>query len=358
MSDVFKLQYNGMTLAYPGWNGFVTYEVSSGDESIWDGTYDYSWYDTVSDEFHLTSCAQFMAFANLCNGSAGGFAQDHFNGKTVYLDVSMIINENYDEYETWGTTPPTYSMPNNGIAFNGTLDGQFHRISGAYKINTANWGSACLFSVGGTAKLKDLIIENYYFASDYGRLIHTSASLFTLEGVIFKNGIVRLLNLKASEPSGPCIVIWEGNGSTVYEVDMSNCGAYNIVFDGTYHNAGTQRENWGTLISNNRFGSNFDAINGIATLNNCFVCSCNMIPLSASTARVRYYKIAGTKTNTFTSCFEYDIKARYSSNTPSTTIPTAQGTAASSVADLIEKYNNANTIPKYTLNSDFTFRGT
>ena len=26
MSDVFKLQYNGMTLAYPGWNGYVAYE--------------------------------------------------------------------------------------------------------------------------------------------------------------------------------------------------------------------------------------------------------------------------------------------------------------------------------------------
>ena len=26
MSDIYKLQYNGMTLAYPGWNGYVSYE--------------------------------------------------------------------------------------------------------------------------------------------------------------------------------------------------------------------------------------------------------------------------------------------------------------------------------------------
>lgn len=26
MSDVYKIQYNGMTLAYPGWNGYVGYE--------------------------------------------------------------------------------------------------------------------------------------------------------------------------------------------------------------------------------------------------------------------------------------------------------------------------------------------
>lgn len=26
MSDIYKLQYNGMTLAYPGWNGYVSFE--------------------------------------------------------------------------------------------------------------------------------------------------------------------------------------------------------------------------------------------------------------------------------------------------------------------------------------------
>lgn len=33
MSDVYKLQYNGMTLAYPGWNGYIAYGDS---ESILD----------------------------------------------------------------------------------------------------------------------------------------------------------------------------------------------------------------------------------------------------------------------------------------------------------------------------------
>lgn len=30
MSDIYKLQYNGMTLAYPGWNGFLQYEKPAG----------------------------------------------------------------------------------------------------------------------------------------------------------------------------------------------------------------------------------------------------------------------------------------------------------------------------------------
>ena len=29
MSDIYKLQYDGMTLAYPGWNGYVSYEAQS-----------------------------------------------------------------------------------------------------------------------------------------------------------------------------------------------------------------------------------------------------------------------------------------------------------------------------------------
>lgn len=28
MSEIYKLQYNGMTLAYPGWNGYVSYEAA------------------------------------------------------------------------------------------------------------------------------------------------------------------------------------------------------------------------------------------------------------------------------------------------------------------------------------------
>lgn len=30
MSDIYKLQYNGMTIAYPGWNGYVGYEDNTG----------------------------------------------------------------------------------------------------------------------------------------------------------------------------------------------------------------------------------------------------------------------------------------------------------------------------------------
>ena len=335
----------------------LVFQLPAPAVSVWDGTYDYSWYNTTDTSFHLTTCSQFMAFAKLCNADSGGFTRDQFSGKTIYLDASMVINSDYPNYESWGTSAPTYTMPNDSITFSGTLNGQFHSITGAYRVNTSNWGGASLFAVSGAPTLKDLVIENYYFASDYAKLIEDSASTFNLEGVIFKNGIVRMLNKAASEPTGPCIMIWEGSSSTVRTVNMNHCGAYNTVFNGAYKNSGSQVENYGTLVSNNRFGSSFTAVHGVANMNNCFVCECDMIPTNTSTSRVKYYKMAGTKTNTFTDCFEYDITARYGSDTPSTSVPAAQGTAASSTADLISRYNSANTVDKYTLKSDFTFKG-
>ena len=34
MSDIYKLQYDGMTLTYPGWNGFVSYEYSTAFKTL------------------------------------------------------------------------------------------------------------------------------------------------------------------------------------------------------------------------------------------------------------------------------------------------------------------------------------
>ena len=34
MSDIYKLQYDGMTLTYPGWNGYVSYEAATGFKTL------------------------------------------------------------------------------------------------------------------------------------------------------------------------------------------------------------------------------------------------------------------------------------------------------------------------------------
>ena len=34
MSDIYKLQYDGKTLTYPGWNGYVSYEYSTAFKTL------------------------------------------------------------------------------------------------------------------------------------------------------------------------------------------------------------------------------------------------------------------------------------------------------------------------------------
>ena len=42
MPDTYKLQYDGMTLTYPGWNGYVSYEYNPGPQytytTLWETT--------------------------------------------------------------------------------------------------------------------------------------------------------------------------------------------------------------------------------------------------------------------------------------------------------------------------------
>jgi len=52
MADIYKLQYNGMTLAYPGWNGYVSYEAK--DEPISSDTYTLLWEGTAYNNIVLS----------------------------------------------------------------------------------------------------------------------------------------------------------------------------------------------------------------------------------------------------------------------------------------------------------------
>jgi len=51
MADIYKLQYNGLTLAYPGWNGYVGYEAEDPMEYI-DKFYPVgTYYETTVENF-------------------------------------------------------------------------------------------------------------------------------------------------------------------------------------------------------------------------------------------------------------------------------------------------------------------
>ena len=51
MSDTYKLQYDGMTLAYPGWNGYVSYEAAPAPIDVLDYFPIGSYYTTKNNDF-------------------------------------------------------------------------------------------------------------------------------------------------------------------------------------------------------------------------------------------------------------------------------------------------------------------
>ncbi len=103
--------------------------------------YDYSIFSNkFATEFHITNKAQLIGFMHAVNGIDGVLTPNNFQGKTVYLDCDILLNDTTD-WEYWGkytyaeswTPIGTGSYYMNPIhPFLGTFDGQGHVISGLY----------------------------------------------------------------------------------------------------------------------------------------------------------------------------------------------------------------------------------
>ena len=87
----------------------------------WDGTtYDLNWYNTTDTTFTIRGAVQLAGLAKLVNGSATGYKQDIFTGKTVLLGADIDLND-----QNWTSIGI--------IGFKGTFDGQGHTIRGLKK---------------------------------------------------------------------------------------------------------------------------------------------------------------------------------------------------------------------------------
>ncbi|MDR1953320.1 MAG: InlB B-repeat-containing protein [Clostridiales Family XIII bacterium] len=75
--------------------GSATY--ADDEVSVWDGTYDISWYNTTATEFTLTSAAQFAGFAQIVNnkpnGSLAGAWQSRPEDEMPGIDEEAIITD-------------------------------------------------------------------------------------------------------------------------------------------------------------------------------------------------------------------------------------------------------------------------
>ena len=138
---------------------FSEYVPVTDDRNLWDGGFNYEWYDPNATAYTINNAQEFAGFGKIVDGTAEGIEADTFAGKTVYLgqdiDLGGTVSFNpigygydYDGYMEGGKT------------FNGTFDGQGHTISGL-KQNGWDIGlSYCMAGGGLFASVVDATIQN------------------------------------------------------------------------------------------------------------------------------------------------------------------------------------------------------
>ncbi len=113
--------------------------------SVWDGTYDTSWYDEGKTEFHIKTASEFVGISTLFN-----YYETPCKGKTFYLDSDLDFAIN-----------SIRSFP----SFDGFFDGQGHSINNLH-IN----GTGLFVEISG--EIRNLIFNNisvaHYLAPNLG----------------------------------------------------------------------------------------------------------------------------------------------------------------------------------------------
>ena len=116
MADTYKLQYDGMTLTYPGWNGFVSYEYIPRPQYTYTAEYagyaqSYMYTSNISDSIELqpnTYNIQYSAHyvlgqANRYNCGIGVFKSTEPKSEYVYSASYSAVSENTKIVDISGT---------------------------------------------------------------------------------------------------------------------------------------------------------------------------------------------------------------------------------------------------------------
>ena len=147
MSDVYKLQYNGMTIAYPGWNGYVGYEE-------------------IEKIFHV-----------IVNQPTGGIIIatpiEGPNGTVVVLTNAPLTDYKFISYTVTGAT-----LNNNQFTINGsdvTVTGTFQKTkevwvnlgSTEYSQTTSGTKSVTLTGMPSSSEFNyfTLVFDAYFFTT-------------------------------------------------------------------------------------------------------------------------------------------------------------------------------------------------
>lgn len=180
MSDVYKLQYNGMTLAYPSWNGYVSYETApfytltletDGHGTLTaDTTTGYS-----GDTATLTNApatdytfSEYTVTGGTVNGNTFTFANTDATVKAWFSALKMTVNLNGQGEEQTATFRSASSDWNNFRVFKTNIN----RTTGTFNNFLQNINRA------GSNFTLWYYLDCYYNSTSraYGQILYTSDS--------------------------------------------------------------------------------------------------------------------------------------------------------------------------------------
>ena len=131
---------------------------------VWDGSVATAFTagkGTVAEPYQISNGAELALFAQKVTGGDTTL--------NAVLTNDIYLNENTEEYATWGDNPPANAWPtpigSKVHRFQGFFDGKAHKIYGAYQTKELvdTWNGFGFFGVvGDSAKISNLGVENSY----------------------------------------------------------------------------------------------------------------------------------------------------------------------------------------------------
>ena len=267
--------------------------VGWGQSDVWDKKVSTEWYSadggTESNPYLIKTAADLAGLAKIVNEGVEDINEGNpydFSGKYFRLENDIILNENAENYESWGDNPPTnewipigryYSYKK--YFFEGIFEGGNHTISGIY-INQGGTGQDKMYKglFGGigyrdsNAKISNLCVDKSYIkgqshvggivgqaiyatienCSNKGTIIGTNIDVggicgsgyyTTIENCYNVGHIIGEVNGNAANKGG---IGGIGGGDNTYEVIVKNC--YNLgIVEGKGSAAGYVGGIWGEL---------------------------------------------------------------------------------------------------------------
>lgn len=152
MPDTYKLQYDGMTLTYPGWNGYVSYEYSPGPQytytTLWETTTPFKNMYSITLNDSIDNYDEYIVY-----GSANRDNQFWLDTQNHYVVNKNGVNQGGCFYAGRWSTGSTY------ILINGTdmwLNGTSGYITSSYFMGQNNNATTFCDGTFNTARNVDL----------------------------------------------------------------------------------------------------------------------------------------------------------------------------------------------------------